>query len=256
MKCPECKRQNPEDANFCNECGSKLKPTCPQCGKLNPLGSKFCNECGLNLANQFYPDLSSRSLQQPTSSSTPPEPAALPEGERRQATIVFSDLSGYTSLNERLDPEEVEAFMSQIKDEAVRIVESHEGIVNQFIGDEVVAIFGIPTAHEDDAVRAIKAAKKIHEAVCQISLQVEKKTRAQLRMHTGISTGLVVTHSRDVRDGSYGMTGDAVNIGARLVSSAKINEILVCPETKNLMVPFFDVKALDAIRVRGKAGTH
>ena len=252
MKCPECKRQNPEDANFCNECGSKLKPTCPQCGKLNPLGSKFCNECGLNLANQFYPDLSSRSLQQPTSSSTPPEPAALPEGERRQATIVFSDLSGYTSLNERLDPEEVEAFMSQIKDEAVRIVESHEGIVNQFIGDEVVAIFGIPTAHEDDAVQAIKAAKKIHEVVCQISLQVEKETGAQLRMHTGISTGLVVTHSRDVRDGSYGMTGDAVNIGARLVSSAKINEILVCPETKNLMVPFFDVKALDAIRVRGK----
>jgi len=82
------------------------------------------------------------------------------EGERRQATIVFSDLSGYTSMNERLDPEEVEAIMSRIKMEAVKIVGHHEGIVNQFVGDEVLALFGIPAAHEDDPMRAVRGKTK------------------------------------------------------------------------------------------------
>jgi class 3 adenylate cyclase len=108
----------------------------------------------------------------------------LTEGERHQATIVFSDLSGYTSMNEKLDPEQVEAIMSRIKMEAVRIVESHEGIVNQFVGDEVLALFGIPTAHEDDPVRAVKAAFEIHELVRKISLEVEERIDTKLRMHT------------------------------------------------------------------------
>ena len=181
-----------------------------------------------------------------------PNPAPLPEGERRQATIVFSDLSGYTSMNERLDPEEVEAIMSRIKKEAVRIVERHEGIVNQFVGDEVLALFGIPTAHEDDPVRAVKAAMEIHELVRKISPEVEERIGTKLRMHTGISTGLVVTHIRDIREGSYGITGDTVNIGARLATRAEADEILVGPETHSLIAPYFKTNALESITVRGK----
>jgi class 3 adenylate cyclase/tetratricopeptide (TPR) repeat protein len=174
------------------------------------------------------------------------------EGERRQATIVFSDLSGYTSMNERLDPEEVEAVMSRIKKEAVKIVERHEGIVNQFVGDEVLALFGIPAAHEDDPVRAVRAAMEIHELVRKISPEVEERIDTKLRMHTGISTGLVVTHVRDIREGSYGITGDTVNIGARLASRADADEILVGPETYSLISPFFETDPLEAVTVRGK----
>ena len=108
MKCPKCQFDNPADAKFCNACGNKLELVCPQCTKANPAGSKFCNECGQSLAQS----ISSSGLQGISESSQSPsmlaEPATLSEGERRRATVVFSDLSGYTSMNEKLDPEVVQ----------------------------------------------------------------------------------------------------------------------------------------------------
>jgi class 3 adenylate cyclase/tetratricopeptide (TPR) repeat protein len=253
MICQQCQFENPAEAKFCNECGSKLELACPQCSKVNPLGSKFCNECGHNLAKPIDPMESAESGQNQIPSTAILEPTPLPEGERRQATIVFSDLSGYTSMNEKLDPEEVEAIMSRIKKEAVRIVERHEGIVNQFVGDEVLALFGIPTANEDDPVRAVKAAFEIHELVRQISSEVEERIDIKLRMHTGIASGLVVTHIRDIREGSYGITGDTVNIGARLATRADADEIIVGPETYSLIALFFETETLDKVTVRGRA---
>jgi class 3 adenylate cyclase/tetratricopeptide (TPR) repeat protein len=249
MKCKKCDFENPDGANFCNKCGSKLELACPQCSNVNPPDSKFCNKCGHNLINSYTAAESSKIAHQPARFSESP---SLPEGEHRQATIVFADLSGYTSMNERLDPEEVEAIMSRIKNEAVRIVEGHEGIVNQFVGDEVLALFGIPTAHEDDPIRAVRAAMEIHELVRKISPEVEARISTKLRMHTGINTGLVVTHIRDIRDGSYGITGDTVNIGARLATSAEPDDIIVGPETYRLISPFFETNALEPVTVRGK----
>ncbi|MDH3357242.1 MAG: adenylate/guanylate cyclase domain-containing protein, partial [Desulfobacteraceae bacterium] len=144
-----------------------------------------------------------------TTESTP-----LLEGERRQATIVFSDLSGYTAMNEKLDPEEVEKIMSRIKKESVSIVESYGGIVNQFVGDEILALFGIPIGYEDDPIRAVKAALELHKMVRQISPGIENRTGKPLTMHTGINSGLIVTNLRDDRDGLYGITGETVNTGA------------------------------------------
>ena len=159
MKCQNCQYDNRENAKFCKKCGTKLELVCPACGYPVEPDSIFCDECGHNLSNQESVQNSTESFQ-----SIPAEPITdktqpLPEGERRRATIVFSDLSGYTSMNEELDPEEVEAIMSRTKQEAVRIVERHGGIVNQFVGDEVLALFGIPTANEDDPIRAIRAAR-------------------------------------------------------------------------------------------------
>ncbi len=252
MDCPKCRRQNPEDAIFCNGCGHKLEIECPKCGKANPPGSKFCNKCGNDISIPFATKEMRDTTETSQHAPTRLVPVSLTEGERRQATIVFSDLSGYTSMNEQLDPEEVEAIMSRIKKEAVKIVERHEGIVNQFVGDEVLALFGIPTAHEDDPIRAVRAAMEIHELVRKISPEVEARIGTKLRMHTGISTGLVVTHIRDIRDGSYGITGDTVNIGARLATRAEANEILVGPETHSLVAPYFKTNALESITVRGK----
>lgn len=252
MKCTKCQFENPEKAKFCIECGNRLEFTCPQCSNVNPPGSKFCNKCGHNLAKPAIPSESSPPSEQPDLPSAPPEPAPLSEGERRQATIVFSDLSGYTSMNERFDPEEVDTIMSRIKKEAVRIVERHEGIVNQFVGDEVLSLFGIPTAHEDDPVRAVRAAMEIHRLVREISPEVEDRIDTKLRMHTGISTGLVVTHIRDIREGSYGITGDTVNIGARLTTRAEADEILVDPETHSLIAPYFETDILESVTVKGK----
>ena len=190
--------------------------------------------CGHDL---FQPD--------PSPQARPSDPSP-PTGERRQATVFFSDLSGYTAMNERLDPEEVQAIMGRVKEGAVRIVEAHGGIVNQFVGDEVLALFGIPTAHEDDPVRAVRAALGLHELAHELSPGVEDKIGRPLRMHTGIDSGLVVTSTADVRDGTIGVTGDTVNTGARLKALAADDTILLSPETQRLVADFFDTEALEA----------
>jgi class 3 adenylate cyclase/tetratricopeptide (TPR) repeat protein len=252
MKCPKCQFDNRDGAKFCNECGHKLELACPKCRNSNQPGSKFCDECGYDLSKPFVPKKSLESSQRPDMHPDSSEPAVFPEGERRQATIVFSDLSGYTAMNEQLDPEEVEGIMGRIKEEAVRIVESYGGIVNQFVGDEVLALFGIPTAHENDHLRAVKSAFELHEMVRMMSPKVEDRIGKPLTMHTGINTGLIVTNLRDDRDGLYGITGETVNTGARLKSQAGSDEILVSSNTQKLIAPYFVTVKLEEIRMKGK----
>jgi class 3 adenylate cyclase/tetratricopeptide (TPR) repeat protein len=252
MKCPKCQFDNRDGAKFCKKCGKKLELGCPSCGQSYKSDSIFCDECGCDLSKPFVLKESLESSQQPYVLPDTSGPAVFAEGERRQATIVFSDLSGYTAMNEQLDPEEVEGIMGRIKEEAVRIVESYGGIVNQFVGDEILALFGIPTAHEDDPLRAVKATMELHKMVRQMSPEVEGRIGKPLTMHTGINTGLIVTNLRDDRDGLYGITGETVNTGARFKSQAGSDDILVSPETKRLIAPYFETIALEEIRMKGK----
>ena len=175
-------------------------------------------------------------------------------GERRQATVLFSDLSGYTAMNERLDPEEVRGIVGRIKAEAVRIIEGHGGIVNQFVGDEVMALFGVPQAHEDDPVRAVRAARDLHAMVRALAPGVESRIGASLRLHSGISAGLIVTSTEDGRDGTFGVTGDAVNTGARLAAHAEADTVLVSEEIQRIIADYFQTQPLAPVELKGKAG--
>ena len=175
-------------------------------------------------------------------------------GERRQATVLFADLSGYTAMNERLDPEEVRAIVGRIKAEAVRIVEGHGGIVNQFVGDEVMALFGVPQAHEDDPVRAVRAARDLHAMVRALAPAMESRIGAPLRLHSGISAGLIVTGTEDRRDGTFGVTGDAVNTGARLAAHAEADTVLVSEEIQRIIADYFQTEPLAPVELKGKAG--
>ena len=243
MECPKCQHENPADNKFCEECGNPFLLACPGCGNDNRPGVKFCGKCGHDLSQPVAPE------KTPAKASEP----SAPTGERRQATVLFSDLSGYTAMNERLDPEEVEGIMSRIKAEAGKIVESHGGIVSQFVGDEVLALFGIPVAHEDDPRRAATAAQELHELAHDMSPEVEEKIGRPLRMHTGIHSGLIVTSLRDVRDGTVGVTGDTVNTGARLKALAEDDQILVSEETQRLIADYFQTEALTPVELKGKA---
>ena len=140
MKYPKCQFENPEGAKFCNECGNKLQLACPECGKVNPTGSKFCNECGERLERAVETE------------------KAVPEveGERKHVTVLFSDLSGYTTMSERLDPEKVKEITSRIFEEIALVVTRYEGFIEKYVGDAVMALFGVPKAHEDDPIRAIR----------------------------------------------------------------------------------------------------
>ena len=180
------------------------------------------------------------------------QPAPNEEGERRHATVMFSDLTGYTALNEAFDPEEVEEIMSRIKREAIAVIERHGGRVNQFVGDEVMAMFGIPVARRDDARRAIRAALELHHIVDGIAASVSERLGRLLSMHTGLHTGLVIARRSDSRSGDYTLTGDTVNTAARLRGLAEPGQVVVSPQTWQQVAEHFEGEAGRAIEVKGK----
>jgi class 3 adenylate cyclase/tetratricopeptide (TPR) repeat protein len=239
MRCTTCQFENPPKARFCGKCGASLAARCPACNEPVTPDLRFCTACGHALTTQPEP-------------AKAPVPPAEEEGERRHATVAFSDLSGYTALNERLDPEEVEAIMGRIKREAVAIIERHGGTVNQFVGDEVMALYGVPVARRDDPGRAVRAAFELHAAVRAISAELAPRIGSALGMHTGASTGLVVVRRSDARAGQFTVTGDTVNTAARLRSLAADEEIVVSAETWREVSALFDAEAGDAINVKGK----
>jgi class 3 adenylate cyclase/tetratricopeptide (TPR) repeat protein len=231
MRCTRCQADLPAEARFCSACGAPAGEACADCGAPLVAGQRFCSGCG-------------KAVAAPASTAG--------EGERRHATVVFSDLAGYTALNEALDPEDVEALMARVKAEATAIVDRHGGTVNQFVGDEIMAIFGVPLAHRDDARSAVTAAFALHRAVEAFAATLGPGVARKLAMHTGINTGLLVVRRSDSRAGSYALTGDTVNTAARLRSLAAPGEVVVGAETWRQVSAFFDADTGVATQVRGK----
>jgi class 3 adenylate cyclase/tetratricopeptide (TPR) repeat protein len=237
MKCPKCQFENRENARFCKECGAKLEDACLQCGTVYQVGSKFCDECGYKLEAEEKIDNI--------------EPAA--EGERKHVTVLFSDLSGYTVISEKLDPEEVKAITSRIFGEISKIVGRYDGFIEKYAGDAVMALFGIPRAHEDDSIRAILVAREIHDCVDAISPEIEARIGQPLSMHSGINSGLVVTGEVDLERGTHGVAGDTINIASRLSSVANAGEILVDADSCRQAEGHFTFESLESTVVKGKA---
>jgi len=256
MQCPNCQFKNPKGINFCGECGTKLENCCPSCNLPNPLSFKFCGECGHTLipANKIADQKSNaENLSNSSPSKNTTSDVALLEGERKHVTVLFSDLTGYTAMSEKLDPEAVKEIMNLIFGEVAQIVTKYEGFIEKFIGDAVMALFGVPNAHEDDPVRAIKAAIEIHAAVNAISPKIEEKIGQPLEMHSGINTGLVVTGDVNLEKGTHGVVGDTINMASRLADMAKPGEIIISLETSQLSALHYKVKKLEPFPIKGKA---
>jgi class 3 adenylate cyclase/tetratricopeptide (TPR) repeat protein len=166
--------------------------------------------------------------------------------------VLFADLSGYTALTEAVDPEEVAGLLNRILGEAGRILEAHGGTVNQFAGDEVKAVFGVPAAHDDDPRRAVTAALELHRFVRDFDAEMRPRLGHALRLHTAINTGLVVAQRRDSREGVFGLTGDVVNTAARLLGQAGPDEILIGPATHEAVEPYFRIERVGELTLRGK----
>lgn len=154
-------------------------------------------------------------------------------------------------MMEEYDPEDVQTLMASITDSSIQIIKAYNGHIERIIGDEILALFGLPTAHEDDAIRAIKAAREIHASVMNIKAATIQ-LKEPVAMHTGINTGLVVTARSAPVDGTFDLSGDAVNIASRLSDMARPDEILVGPETYRQAFGFFDFDAKPAMRIQGK----
>ena len=209
------------------------KLLCPACGTSNTATARFCNQCAKPLA------------------AGPVAPAA--GAERKQVTVLFSDLTGFTALTEKLDPEETRQIMARVFGSAADIVGRYEGRIEKFIGDAVMAIFGVPLAHEDDPQRAVRAALELHDAVARLSPEIEARTGTPIALHSGVNTGVVVTGELQFDHGTAGPLGDTINVAARLMNAAPSGEIWVGPETRRLIAAHFGLDDLGTQDFKGKA---
>ncbi len=224
-------------------CGAGLASNCPSCGVENPPEAKFCIECGTALASA--PSAPAKAAPGPA----PPEhlrPAQLPE-ERRKATVLFADLSGYTAVAETMDPEAVksmvEGALRRLGDEVTRF----GGTVDKFIGDNVMAVFGAPVAHEDDPERAVRAGLAMQAAMAEINERIEGSDFA---LRVGINSGEVL--AGQVGDG-YTVMGDPVNVASRLESAARPGTVTVGEITHKLTRGAIEYVELEPLRLKGKA---
>ena len=255
MTCSGCGQANPAGAQFCGGCGARLAAVCSSCQAPNPPGNRFCHQCGATLGTPAAAD--------PSASPRAYTPRHLAEkiltgagalkGERKQVTVLFVDVAGFTSLSERLDPEEVHRLMSRAFDLMLAEVHRFEGTVNQFLGDGIMAIFGAPIAHEDHAVRAVHSALGIARAL--EAYQTELLPRGiRFQARQGLNTGLVVVGSigSDLRM-DYTAVGDATNVAARMQQVGEPGRVTISEATHRLVRGYFETRPLGEMAIKGKA---
>jgi predicted ATPase/class 3 adenylate cyclase len=254
MKCPQCQTENPPGARFCGQCAAPLVAICPSCGARNPPENKFCGQCAVSLDRPAQPRFASPEAYTPKhlAEKILTTGSAL-KGERKHVTVLFVDVSGFTSLSERLDPEEVHRLMSRAFDLMLAEVHRYEGTVNQFLGDGIMVLFGAPIAHEDHARRAVHAALGIGRAL--ESYQTELAPRGiSFRARQGLNTGLVVVGSigSDLRM-DYTAVGDTTNVAARLQQAGEPGRVTISEATYRLVRGYFETRPLGELHLKGKA---
>jgi len=220
MFCPGCKTENRAGRRFCAACGQALPLPCPACGFENAAEDRFCGGCGKPLGAAAP---AAAATVKPEATSAPPK-GEMPVGEIRPVTIMFVDICGYTDLSGRLDPEDTHRLLAQFFETVDAVVLRHGGRIDKHIGDSVMALFGAPVAHGNDAERAALTALAIHAAMPEISSKVGEN----LQVHIGIATGEVVASGLgSAAHSAYTVIGDAVNLAARLMERAGAGETLV-----------------------------
>ena len=205
---------------------------CPACAGENPAGFKFCGFCG-----------------GPLEAAPPPAPA---HETRRSVTIVFSDLVGSTALGERIDSEAVREILKRYFEEMSGALELHGGTVEKFIGDAIMAVFGMPVAHEDDALRAARATLEMKARLAVLNEELELRWGVTLANRTGINTGSVIA-SGDASTRQGLVAGDTVNTAARLEQAAPPYEVLIGEPTYRLLRGAVEVEEVEPLELKGKA---
>ncbi len=257
MKCPKCQFENPENAKFCGKCGAKLLKVCPQCGTENSPANIFCNECGHDLQ---------KPVEQPSIDYAQPQsytPKFLAEkilttrssieGERKLVTVLFADVANYTSIAEKLDPEEVHQIMDGCFRVLVDEIHRHEGTIDKFTGDGVMALFGAPVARENHAQRACHAALAIQRAIQEYGEKIQRDRGLEFKIRVGLNSGPVIigTIGDDLRM-DYTAIGDTTNLASRMETMARPGIILVSGNTHKLIRDYFECASLGLVEVKGK----
>jgi predicted ATPase/class 3 adenylate cyclase len=239
--CPSCGAENPAGQRFCGSCGSPLASPCPSCGTTNPGGQRFCGECGSPLGG------AAGAPEQPARPAAPAAPEL--ETERRLVSVLFADLVGFTPLSESRDAEEVRALLSRYFDTCRRLIELYGGTVEKFIGDAVMAVWGTPTATEDDAERAVRAALDLVAAVSALGQEVGAE---DLRARAGVLTGEAAVTLGAKGEGM--VAGDVVNTASRIQSMAEPGQVFVGEATRRASEQAIVYEDAGSFELKGKEG--
>jgi class 3 adenylate cyclase len=256
MRCPKCKFENPEGVKFCGGCGSKLEKTCPHCGRANPPQFKFCGDCGHPLDQLPASSVDYSTPQSYTSKHLADKiltSRSSIEGERKLVTVLFADVANFTSLSEKLDPEEVHQIMDGCFKILMDEIHKYEGTINQFTGDGVMALFGAPVAHEDHAHRACHAALSIQKALGEYGEKVARDYGIEFKMRIGLNSGPVIVGviGDDLRM-DYTAVGDTTNLASRMEGLAKPGTVILSKHTHRLVKDYFESRPLGKLEVKGK----
>ena len=267
MICPNCQTPNAANARFCQNCGQPLARVCANCGAINPPDARFCNQCGTPLT-----DVSTSPVTLPPAAEVNGHNGHAPQVEqtesvalralaeetreqRRVVTVLFADLTSSTELADGMDPEDVRALLAAFFATMTREIRRHGGTVEKYIGDAVMAVFGLPVAHEDDPVRAVRAALDMQAALRHFNAErrAADGNAAELHMRIGVNTGDVAA-SGSAGDGrDFLVTGDPVNVASRLQSLAEPGTVLVGPRTHRATSGAVRYRALPNTTIRGKS---
>ena len=232
IACPECGVENATGRKFCGGCGSPLALSCPACGAANEPGMRFCGECGSPLGESA-----------PATSAPAPKTA-----ERRLVSVLFADLVGFTPLSESRDPEEARELLSRYFDTCRGLIGIYGGTVEKFIGDAVMAVWGTPTAQEDDAERAVRTALDLVTAVAALG---EEVGAPELALRAGVLTGEAAVNLGAEGEGM--VAGDLVNTAARIQAAAAPGAVLVGDATRRATAASIAYEAAGEHELKGKA---
>ena len=234
MGCPSCGSPIEEGKRFCGDCGAPLPLRCAVCGAENPPNKRFCGDCGA-----------------PLTDAGPPAGEVAQPAERRQLTVLFCDLVGSTELSGRLDPEDLREVIGAYRNACTDVVTRFDGYVARFMGDGVLAYFGWPRAHEDDAERAVRAGLALVETIAQL----RPGSNVRLQARVGVATGPVVVGKQLDRDsvGPDSAIGETPNLAARLQGLADPGRVVISRATRRLVSGLFELADLGPQPVKGFA---
>ena len=265
MHCPKCRIENPSSRKFCRECGARLVISCPKCQFENLPSDKFCGDCGHDLIQLSSAISKELSFDEKIAKIQKYLPSGITEkilsqrdrieGEKRQVTVLFCDMKGFTPMSETLGPETMYGMMDEVYEILIHKVHEYEGTVNEMTGDGVMALFGAPIALEDAPQKAIRSAMAIHREMTQYNerMRKEKSDFPTLKMRAGINTGPVVvgTLGNDLRV-EFKAVGDTVNLASRMESLAEPGTTYISEDTFKLTEGLFHVEALGEKQIKGK----
>jgi class 3 adenylate cyclase len=223
MDCTSCRAEIREGSRFCDECGAPAPARCPSCGGENRPGAKFCSECGARLSVPVAPVATA---------------APISSAERRQLTVMLVDLVGSTALSARLDPEDLREVLGAYHECVAETVGRLDGFVAKYMGDSVLVYFGYPSAHEDDAERAVRAGLELVAAVRALKSLADAELHSRVR----IATGLVVVGDLIGAGAAQerGVAGETPNLAARLQTVAESDGVVIAASTRRLTGGLFD----------------